>query len=156
LRCLSCGTPIDPFLADTDEPIFKTYRRVVAELARSIEIKRLPAIGAEPTRETGRGLTIPRPVHVKSIHHIGKKVIADPTDTDEELTAEQLSATDPMVYRDKPVELEALRAQIRAIGVNVVAREAGVSRSRVQAFVNKGATPQSSTLASIKALFECR
>ncbi|MGA8533018.1 MAG: hypothetical protein WB615_02785 [Candidatus Tumulicola sp.] len=87
-RCLSCGAPVDPCLADTDEPIFKTYRRVVADLARTIEIKRLLANGAEPTREMTLGLTVPRPVHVKSIHHMGKEVIADPTDTAEALTAE--------------------------------------------------------------------
>jgi hypothetical protein len=61
-RCLSCGSAIDPYLADTELPIFKMYRRVVANLAQSIELKRLTASGAEPTPETMRGLTIPRPV----------------------------------------------------------------------------------------------
>lgn len=153
-RCLSCGAPVDPYIADTDEPIFKTYRRVVADLASTVEIKRLLANGAEPKRETMRGLTIPRPVHVKLIHHMGKEVISDPTDTAEGLTAEQLYATDPVIYRDKNEALQALRVEIKAIGVNVVAREAGVSRSAVQAFVNRGATLQPATLAKIKAFFE--
>lgn len=153
-RCLSCGAPVDPCIADTDEPIFKTYRRVVADLASTVEIKRLLANGAEPTRETMLGLTIPRPVHVKTIHHMGKEVIADPTDTAEGFTAEQLYATDPVVYQNKSEGLEALRAQIRMIGVNVVARETSVSRSAVQAFVNRGATLQSATLAKIEAFFE--
>ena len=52
------------------------------------------------------------------------------------------------------MELEALRAQIRAIGVKAVAREARVSRSRVQGFVNKGAMLQSAILARIKVSVE--
>jgi hypothetical protein len=59
-----------------------------------------------------------------------------------------------VVYRDKGDELEALRAQIRAIGIKVVARDARVSRSRVQAFVNKGSALQPPTLARIKASLE--
>lgn len=150
-RCLSCGAAIDPYLADTSEPIFKTYRRVVASLARSVELKRLCADGLEPAPGKLRGLTIPRPVHVTSIQHMGKEVIVDPTDTAEDLTAEQLSATDPVIYRDEREKLDALRAEIRAIGVNAVSREADVSRSRVQAFVNGGATPHASTLANLEA-----
>jgi hypothetical protein len=76
-QCLSCGTAIEPYLADTELPIFKMYRRVVANLAQSIELKRLPASGAEPTPETMRGLTIPRPVHATLISHLGKEVIVD-------------------------------------------------------------------------------
>jgi hypothetical protein len=41
--------------------------------------------GAEPAPGSMRGLTIPRPVHVTSIEHMGKEVIVDPTDTPEEL-----------------------------------------------------------------------
>ncbi len=99
-RCLSCGAPIDPYLADTPQPIFKTYRRVIASLARAIELKRLCADGSEPRPGSTCGLTIPRPVNVTSIEHMGKEVIVDPTDTLEEVTAEQLSATDPVLYRD--------------------------------------------------------
>jgi hypothetical protein len=40
-----------------------------------------------------RGLTIPRPVRVESVTKIGKEVVVDPTDTDEGLTAEMMSAT---------------------------------------------------------------
>jgi hypothetical protein len=78
-------------------------------------LKRLPASGAEPTPETMRGLTIPRPVHVTSIEHIGKEVIVDPTDTAEELTAERLSATEVLVYHDESKKHDALRAQILAL-----------------------------------------
>jgi hypothetical protein len=31
---------------------------------------------------------------------MGKEVIVDPTDIPEELTAEQLTATDPVIYQD--------------------------------------------------------
>jgi hypothetical protein len=153
-RCLSCGAPIDPHLADTDEPIFKTYRRVVASLTRSTELKRLLANGAEIMRPTARGLTIPRPVHVTKVLHMGKEVIVDPSDTPEELTVEQLYATDPLIYRGEDEELDILRAEVRAIGVNAVSRAAGVARSRVQAFVNEGATPQPETVEKIRAAIE--
>ena len=108
-QCLSCGAPIDPFLADTGLLIFKTYRRVVANLAQSIELKRLPASGAEPSPENMRGLTIPRPVRAVSVHHMGKEVIVDPTDTSEELSAEQLNSTEVLIYRDENKELNDLR-----------------------------------------------
>jgi hypothetical protein len=57
-----------------------------------------------------RGVTIPRPVRVESVGHMGKEVIVDPTDTPEELTGEQLNATDPVIYRDARRELDGLRA----------------------------------------------
>ncbi len=110
-RCLSCSAPIDPYLADTSQPIFKTYRRAVASLAHAVEVKRLPADGAEPRPDSMRGLTISRPVHVTSIEYIGKEVIVDPTDTPEELTAEQLSETAVLVYRN---EGEGARCAARA------------------------------------------
>ena len=50
-RCLSCGAPIDPYFADAEQPIFKTYRRVVASLAHAVELKRLCGDGAEPAPE---------------------------------------------------------------------------------------------------------
>jgi hypothetical protein len=93
-RCLSCGAPIDPCFADTEQPIFKTYHRVLGSIAHAPELERLCGDGMEPTLRTMRGLTIPRPVHVKSIAHMGKEVIAHPADTPEDLTAEQLNATD--------------------------------------------------------------
>ena len=93
------------------------YRRVVANLAQSIELKRLAASGAQPTPETMRGLTIPRPVHATLISHLGKEVIVDPTDTSEDLTAEELNATAPVVYRDECAWIESLRARVGAAGV---------------------------------------
>ena len=85
------------------------------------------------------------------ISHLGKEVIVDPTDTPEELTAEQLSATDPVIYRDESKTLDPLRARIRAAGISNVTRTAGMSRSQVKAIVNRGAQPQPSTLARIEA-----
>jgi hypothetical protein len=55
-------------------------------------------------------------VRVASIEHIGKEVIVDPTDTPEEMTAEQLNATDSLVYRDASTMYEKPRAKIRTIG----------------------------------------
>ncbi|HEV3090594.1 MAG TPA: hypothetical protein VGX91_04020, partial [Candidatus Cybelea sp.] len=153
-RCLSCGAVIDPYLADTDEPIFKTYRRVVASLAGSFELKRLMADGSEPVQGNARGLTIPRPVNVETIEHMGKEVIVDPTDTSEDLTAELLNATDPVVYRNASKSYDGLRARIRAAGVSTVARVAKVSRSTVQAFVNQGTVPQAATIAKLEAALE--
>ena len=150
-RCLGCGAPIEPYLVDTDVALFKTYRRVVASLARSIELKRLGADGAEPAPGAMRGLTIPRPVHVTSIEHMGKEVIVDPTDAPEELTSEQLNATDPVIYRDAHTLYDGLRARIRAAGISIVAREAKVSRSILKAFVNQGTTMHRATIAKIEA-----
>ncbi|HEY2475777.1 MAG TPA: hypothetical protein VGI19_13390 [Candidatus Cybelea sp.] len=150
-RCLGCGAPINPYLADTEQPIFKSYRRVVASLAHSVELKRLSADGSEPAPGATRGLTIPRPVHVTSIEHMGKEVIVDPTDMPEELTAEQLSATDPAIYRDERMIHDRLRGRIRAAGISTVARLAKPSRSAVQAFVNQGTVPHHATIARIEA-----
>jgi hypothetical protein len=150
-RCLTCGTAIESYLADTELPIFKMYRRVVANLAQSIELKRLPANGAEPTPETMRGLTIPRPVHATLITHLGKEVIVDPSDTSEDLTAEELNATEPVIYLDERERIDNLRARVRA-GVKRVARAAiGVSLSTIHRFVNHGVKIQSSKLAQIEA-----
>jgi hypothetical protein len=151
-QCLSCGTAIEPYLADTELPIFKMYRRVVANLAQSIELKRLPASGAEPTPETMRGLTIPRPVHATLISHLGKEVIVDPTDTSEDLTAEELNATEPVIYLDEDTRIDDLRAGVRAAGVKRVARAAvGVSLSTIQRFVNHGTKLHPSKVARIEA-----
>jgi hypothetical protein len=147
--CLSCGTQIEPFMADTDQSIFKALRRVVAGLASAIEVKRLRADGAEPAPRAMRGLTIPRPVHVTSIEHIGKEVIVDPSEISEDLTAEQLNASDPVSYRNNENELDALRKSIRANSVSKTARDADVSRSIVKAFVNQGTTPTRTTLRKI-------
>lgn len=82
---------------------------------------------------------------------MGKEVIVDPTDTPEELTAEELSATDPVIYRDSQKRYDALRARIRAAGISIVAREAKVSRATLKAFVNQGAVPHQATAAKIEA-----
>jgi hypothetical protein len=142
---------IDPYLADTEEPIFKTYRRVVASLAGSFGLKRLMADGSEPLHGNARGLTTPRPVNVERIEHMGKEVIVDPTDTSEDLTTEQLNATDPVIYRNARKSYDGPRARIHAAGVSTVARLAKVSRSTLQAFVNQGTTPQRATIARIEA-----
>jgi hypothetical protein len=154
-RCLSCGTVIEPYLADTELPIFKMYRRVVANLAQSIELKRLPASGAEPTPETMRGLTIPRPVHATLISHLGKEVIVDPSDASEDLTAEELNATEPVIYRDEGQMIDSLRARVRAAGVKRVARAAtGVSLSTIQRFANHGTKLHALKLAQIEAALQ--
>ncbi|HEY2475814.1 MAG TPA: hypothetical protein VGI19_13575 [Candidatus Cybelea sp.] len=101
-----------------------------------------------------RGLTIPRPVQVVSIEHMGKEVIVDPTDTPEELTAEQLSATEVLVYRDHCKKLDELRARVKVFGVSNVACRARVSRSQMKAFVNQGAVPQAATIVKIEAALE--
>ena len=82
---------------------------------------------------------------------MGKEVIVDPTDTQEEVTAEQLNATDPVIYRDAQKRYAALRARIRAAGISIVAREANVSRATLKAFVNQGTVPRPSTVAKIEA-----
>jgi hypothetical protein len=96
------------------------------------------------------GLTIPRPVHVNTIEHIGKEVIVDPTGVSEDLTAEQLNASDPILYRNQADALDSMRLQIRAIGVSRFARAANVSRSIVKAFVNRRTTPTRATLAKFR------
>jgi DNA-binding phage protein len=77
-------------------------------------------------------------------------VIVDPTDTPEELTAEQLSATDPVIYRDVRTIHDRLRARVRAARISAVARQAGLSRSVVKAFVNQGAVPYTATFGKIE------
>ncbi|MHB8380708.1 MAG: helix-turn-helix domain-containing protein [Acidimicrobiales bacterium] len=146
-RCLRCGTPwdFDAF------PRFQTYGDIVRATLQSFERKRLRADGSEPTGATMRGLTIPRPVRVESKGTIGKEVIVDPTDTDEGLTAEQLSATSVVQYRDPGERLDALRAKIKAVGIKPLARTTGVSRRLIQAFANQGKTPHVSTLEKLEA-----
>lgn len=95
-----------------------------------------------------------RPVPVTSIEHIGKEVIVGPTDTPEELTAEQLSATDPVVYRDVRKTPVALRERICAANISRVAREAKEIRSVIKAFVNQGTVPHAATIARLQAALE--
>ena len=101
---------------------------MVANLAQSIELKRLPASGAGPTPETMRGLTIPRPAHATLISHLGKEVIVDPTDASEDLTAEELNATEPVIYLEERERIDNLRARVRAAGVKRVAAESSRPR----------------------------
>jgi DNA-binding phage protein len=145
-RCLRCGEPWD---FDTF-PRLRTYGEIVTATLQHVERKRLCADGSEQN-QTSRGLTIPRPVNVESKKPIGKEVLVDPTDTDEGLTAEQLSATNVVVYRDPGERLDALRERIRAAGISSVARTSGISRSQVKAFVNQGTTPHESTIEKLEA-----
>jgi DNA-binding phage protein len=64
-------------------------------------------------------------------------------------TAEMLSATDVLAYRSAEEKLDALRAAVRAAEIKRVARIGGVQRSKLQAFVNQGATPHPATIAKI-------
>jgi hypothetical protein len=131
------------------------YRRAVANLAQSVELKRLPTSGAQPTPETMRGLTIPRPVHATLISHLGKEVIVDPTDTSEDLTAEELNATEPVIYRDEGQRIDDLRARVRAAGVKRVARAAiGVTLSTIHRFVTHGTKIHASKLARIEVALQ--
>lgn len=98
-----------------------------------------------------RGLLIPRSVRVESKKTIGKEVIVDPTDTDEALTAEMLSATDVLIYENADKKLAALRAKIIVTGIKLVARTSGVSRSDIQAIVNEGTLPHESTIGKLEA-----
>ena len=140
-RCLRCGESWNFDL----RPRLKTYGDVIRHTIQGVARKRLCADGSEPTRES-RGLTIPRPVHVETVTPIGKEIIVDPTDTDEEFTAEMLNATAVLEYRDPDEDLEALRSAVREIGVKPVAREIGMSDRRLRAFVNKGVHPHGSTI----------
>jgi hypothetical protein len=81
----------------------------------------------------------------------GKEITVDPTDTDEDYTAEMLSATNVLAYRSPEEKLEALRAAVVAARIKRVARISGVPRSQLQAFVNQGTTPHPSTVAKIEA-----
>jgi len=107
-RCLSCGAAWD---FDTF-PRLRTYGELVQRTLQTVERKRLNAGGSEPTTVM-HGVTIPRPVHVKSRTRVGKEITVDPTDTDEDYTAEMLSATDVLQYRSPEEKLDALRAAVR-------------------------------------------
>jgi DNA-binding phage protein len=148
-RCLRCEAPWDFEL----RPRLKTYGSLIRSTLRGVERKRLCADGSEPTRRT-RGLLVPRPVRVETKTAIGKEVIVDPTDTDEGLTAEMLSATEVVIYENATKRLDGLRAKIRAAGIKPVARDSGVSRSQIQAIVNEGNMPHQSTIAKLEAALD--
>lgn len=145
-RCLRCGEPWD---VDVRRPL-KTYAQMIRSTLQGFEHKRLRADGGEPILATMRGLTIPRPVRVESKTAIGKEVIVDPTDTDEGLTAEMLSETNVQQYLNSAEEFDALRVSIRTIGIRLIARNAGVSRSQVKRFLNQIALPRKSTVGKLK------
>jgi hypothetical protein len=142
-RCLRCAAAIPVRL-------FRKYESVLRGTLDSFEVKRLCADGNEPRPSSMRGLTVPRPVRVASVTPIGKEVIVDPTDTDEGLTAEMLSETDVIEYVDPSLELDALRLNIRDVGVRAVSRKANRSRRHVQEFVNGQSTPHPKTIGKLK------
>jgi hypothetical protein len=107
-RCLSCGARWD----FGTFPRLRTYGEIVEKTLRRVDRKRLNADGSEPVTVM-RGLTIARPVRVQSITRIGKELTADPTDTNEDYTAEMLSASDVVRYVDPQERFEPLRAAIR-------------------------------------------
>ncbi len=86
---------------------------------QTVDRKRLNADGSEPTTVM-RGVTIPRPVRVKSRTRIGREITVDPTDSNEDFTAEMLSATDVLQYRSPEEKLEALRAAVKAAGMAAI------------------------------------
>ncbi len=146
-RCLGCDAPWD---FDTF-PRLRTYGELVERTLQKVERKRLSADGTEPS-STMRGMSIPRPVRVESVTYIGKEVTVDPTDTDEDFTAEMLSATNVLEYRDPSERLDELRGKILEQGVaKFCARNPDVTRSQVYAFVNQGTTPHESTIEKLEA-----
>ncbi len=131
-------------------PRLRTYGELVQRTLQTVDRKRLNADGSEPTTAM-HGVTIPRPVHVKSRTRIGKEIIVDPTDTDEDYTAKILGATDVLEYLDPEEKLDALRAAVRAAGIKRIALMSVVARSKLQAFVNQRVTPHASTIVKIEA-----
>jgi DNA-binding phage protein len=145
-RCLRCETPWD----FERFPRFLTYGEIVTATLQHVERKRLSADGSEQTK-TSRSLTTPRPVRVETKKPIGKERPVDPTDTAEGLTFEQIDATKVLVYTDPAERLTELRAEIIAEGIpEFVARNPGMSRSQVYAFVNEGTTPHASTIEKLE------
>jgi DNA-binding phage protein len=126
---------------------------LVQRTLRTVDRKRLNPDGSEPTAVM-HGVTIPRPVHVKLRTRIGKEITVDPTDTDEDFTAEMLSATNVLAYRSPEEKLEALRAAVIAARIRRVARISGVSRSQLQGLVNRRSTPSSPTIAKIESALQ--
>ena len=113
-RCLSCGAAwaFDTF------PRLRTYGELVQRTLQTVDRKRLNADGGEPTTVM-HGVTIPRPVHVKLRTRIGKEITVDPTDTDEDFTAEMLSATDVLQSSNRYEKVDRLRVAVKAAGIGV-------------------------------------
>jgi hypothetical protein len=148
-RCLGCGAAWD---FDTF-PRLRTYGELVQRTLQTVDRKRLNGDGSEPT-SVMQGVTIPRPVYVKSRTRIGKEITVDPTDVDEDFTAEMLSETSVVEYHDPAERLDALRAEVRAKGVKTVAREMGVDPRHLREVLNQGAKPQRSTIDKIEAALQ--
>jgi hypothetical protein len=71
------------------------------------------------------------------------------------LTAEELSATEPVIYHDEHAWNEGLRARVRAAGVKRVARATVVvSLSTIQRFVSRGTKIHASKLARIETALQ--
>jgi hypothetical protein len=145
-RCLSCGAAWD----FGTFPRLRTYGELVQRTLQTIDRKRLNADGSEPTTVM-QGVTIPRQVCVKSRTRIGKEITVDPTDADEDYTAEMLSATDVLEYRDPEEKLEALRAAVMMTAIKRIARISGVPRSQLQGFASRKSAPNAATIAKIEA-----
>jgi hypothetical protein len=145
-RCLRCGAAWD----FERFPRLKTYGEVIKATLQGVERKRLCADGSAPTR----GYTIPRPVCVESKTAIGKEVIVDPTDIDEGITAELLSATNVIEYQDPQERLDDLREAIRSIGIARIASTVRISERSLRRIVHQGVTPHTSTLTKLEAAME--
>lgn len=87
---------------------------------------------------------------------MGKEIIVDPTDTLEELTAEQLSATDSVLYRDECKQLDILRLRIRSVGIKPVAKGTGLGLRSLRKFVNEGTRPNRRSIDRLRAYFDQR
>ncbi|MHB1797001.1 MAG: helix-turn-helix domain-containing protein [Vulcanimicrobiaceae bacterium] len=59
-----------------------------------------------------------------------------------------------MEYRTPGEWFDALRAKIKAIGIRTAARISGVSRAKIQAIVNHGASPHRSTIEKLEAALQ--
>lgn len=144
-RCLGCGAAWD----FNTFPRLRTYGELVERTLQKVDRKRLNADGSEPIRVM-RGTTTPRPVRVESVTPIGKLLIVDPTDMDEDFTAQMLSATDVLEYRSAQEKLEAFRAAVKAAGIKRIARISGVPRSQFQTFVNRGSSLNTANITKVE------
>jgi hypothetical protein len=70
---------------------------------------------------------------------LSRQTIGNPSDAREDFSAEELNATEPVIYRDESARIDALRARVREARVKRVARVTiGVSLSTIQRFVTHG------------------
>jgi len=61
-----------------------------------------------------------------------------------------LSATDALQCVNQDEEIDALRAQVREVGIRAVAESAALSRRHVQEFANGQTRPRSGTIEKLK------